>query len=277
MALCPSCALNVPEIYPVEIAVRDRIRKLDPGFDLKDQMCKSCLTDLRRKAFGSGGMLMAQERAKDDRKKLLWQSRIPLVKKGHALMANKLYSEAAVSYEKYLRVLELVFDCKAGLLNPESLKESAKTAELTIIVGVYWDLLRVYDSSDQYSDRQRHAANQLAKFINYTPVFPDIMKKAETFLKSAKHPDIVKMFMGNARKKRTRCFVATSAFESPSAFEVQYLRIYRDQTLKNSFLGRKFILFYYKTSPYVADFLDQQTWLKPFVRAILRFVIKRVS
>ncbi|MEQ1721537.1 MAG: CFI-box-CTERM domain-containing protein [Pseudobdellovibrio sp.] len=277
MPSCSSCSLNVPEIYPVEAQLRDRIHKLDPGFPIADQMCKSCLNDLRKKAYGSGGMLLAQERAKEDRKKLLWQSRVSLIKKGHALMANKLYSEAAVSYEKYLRVLELVFDCKPGLLNPESLKESAKTAELTIIVGVYWDLLRIYDSSDQYADRQKHAALQLAKFINYTPVFPDIMKKAQKFLATAKHPEVVKSFIGNAKKKRTRCFVATSAFESPTSLEVQFLRVYRDQTLKNSYSGRKFILFYYKISPSIASFLDQQTWLKPFVRAILRFVIKRVS
>lgn len=277
MSTCPNCSLNVPEIYPVEAALRERIRKLDPGFDVKDQICKSCMNDLRKKAYGSGGMLLAQERASGERKKRLWQSRVSLVKKGHALMSNKLYSEAAVSYEKYLKVLELVFDCKPGHLTPESLKESAKTAELTIIVGAYWDLLRIYDASDQYSKRQKHAALQLAKFINYTPIYPDIMKKAAVYVKQAKHPEIVKTFISNAKKKRTRCFVATSAFEAPVSAEVQFLRIYRDQVLKNSFWGRKFTLFYYKVSPAIAAFLDHQKWLKPLVRAILRFVIKCVS
>lgn len=277
MAVCPSCSLNVPEIYPVELALQERIHKLDPGFDIQDQMCKSCINDLRKKAFGSGGMLLARERAGEERKKKLWQSRVALVKRGHALMSNKSYSEAAVSYEKYLKVLEMVFSCPPGQLTPESLKESAKTAELTIIVGAYWDLLRIYDANSKFADRQKHAALQLAKFINYTPVYPDIMKKAAIFAKHAKHPDIVKTFMNNAKKRRTRCFVATSAFEAPSSFEVQFLRVYRDQILKNSFWGRKFILFYYKTSPYIASFLDRQKWLKPLVRAILRFVIKCVS
>lgn len=277
MAVCPNCSLNVTEIYPVELALRDRVRKVDPSFDVKDEMCKSCLNDLRKKAFGSGGLLLAQERAGENRKKRLWQSRVSLIKKGHALMSNKLYSEAAVSYEKYLKVLELTFDLKPGHLTPESLKESAKTAELTIIVGAYWDLLRIYDSSNQYSARQKHVAAQLAKFVNYTPIYPDIMKKAAIFVKQAKHPDIVKSFISAARKKRSRCFVATSAFEAPVAYEVQYLRYYRDHVLKNSFLGRKFILLYYKVSPPIAEFLDNQQWLKPLVRAFLRFVIKCVS
>ncbi len=277
MAVCPSCSLNVTEIYPVELALRDRVRKSDPDFDVKDEMCRSCINELRKKAFGSGGLLLAQERAGEDRKKRLWQSRVSLIKKGHALMSNRLYSEAAVSYEKYLKVLELTFDCKPGKLTPESLKESAKTAELTIIVGAYWDLLRIYDSSNQYSARQRHVAVQLAKFLNYTPVYPDIMKKAAIFLKQAKHPEIVKTFISTAKKKRSRCFIATAAFEAPVAYEVQYLRVYRDQVLKKTYFGRKFIYFYYKLSPAIAAFLDNTKWLKPPVRAILRFLIKCVS
>lgn len=277
MVKCPSCSTDVAEVYPVDLTLRERIRKLDPSFEVNNELCRSCMNDIRKRALGAGGLLMAQDRAAGDRKKRLWQSRIPLIKKGHALMANKLYSEAAVSYEKYLKVLELVFDCKAGELNPESLKESARTAELTVIVGAYWDLLRIYDSNDRYSDRQKHAAFQLAKFINYTPIYPDIMKKAMIFITQARHPDIVKSFISNAKKKRTRCFVATSAFETPAALEVQYLRSYRDQTLKQTFWGRKFILLYYKFSPEIAAFLDHQVWLKPFVRTLLRFVIKCVT
>lgn len=274
---CPQCASEVSEIYPVEPQLRERVAALDPEHYIPDEICRSCLNDLRKKAFGPGGVLMAQERANADRKKKLWQSRVALVKKGHALMASRAYSEAAITYEKYLRLLEIVFDCEAGQLTPEALKESAKTAELTVIAGVYWDLLRIYDASDQYQDRQKHAGQQLARFINYTPVFPDIMKKAEVFLKQAKHPEVIKAFMGNAKKKRARCFVATSAFQTPTAFEVQFLRIYRDQTLKTSYWGRKFVWFYYRISPSIAVFLDRHPRFKPLVRAVLRFVIKCVS
>lgn len=274
---CPLCSLDVFEVIPVEPQLRDKIAELDAETYIPDEICRSCTNSLRKKAFSTAGVLMAQERAVGDRKKKLWQSRVPLVKNAHALMANRQYSEAAVSYEKYLRLLEIVFDCQPGMLTPEALKESAKTAELTVIAGVYWDLLRIYDASEQYLDRQRHAGQQLARFINYTPVFPDIMKKAEIFLKQARNPDIIKSFIGTAKKKRTRCFIATSAFEAPTSLEVQFLRIYRDRTLKNSFWGRKFVWSYYKISPAVAVFLDRQPWLKPVVRAVLRFVIKCVS
>jgi hypothetical protein len=277
MVSCPRCALKVPEIYPVEDQVRERILALDPGQSIADQMCKSCINELRKLAFGTAGLMLAQERAKTDRKKHLWQSRIHLVKKANALMANKIYTDAAVTYEKYIRVLELVFDCKPGQLTPEVLKESAKTAELTVIVGVYWDLLRVYDSSDQFLDRQKLAASQLVKFINYTPAYIDIMKKANIFARQARHPEVVKSFISNAKKKRARCFIATSAFEMPEATEVQVLRSFRDETLKNNIWGRKFVAVYYKLSPEIALFLDSHRYLKPAVRAVLRFLIKRVT
>lgn len=276
MANCPSCGLEVPEIFPIDLDLRDKLKQADPSYPVGEEICKSCIVDLRKKAYGSGGVLLMQERAKDERKKKLWGSRVALVKQGNALMNGKLLNEAAVSYEKYLRMLELVFDCKTGQLSPESLKESAKTAELTIIAGVYWDLLRIYDSSDQFADRQRHAASQLAKFINYTPVYSDIMKKANVFIKTARNPDVVRYFIGQAKKKRTRCFIATSAFETPNSLEVQYLRVFRDNTLKNSYWGRKFVYLYYKTSPAIADFLDSQFWLKPLVRSVLRLIVKSI-
>ncbi len=266
----------MPEIFPIDLDLRDKLKKADPSYPVGEEICKSCIVDLRKRVYGSGGLLLAQERAKDDRKKKLWTSRVALVKQGNALMNGKLLNEAAVSYEKYLRMLELVFDCKTGQLSPESLKEAAKTAELTIISGVYWDLLRIYDSSDQFADRQRHAASQLAKFINYTPVYADIMKKANVFMKSARNPEVVRYFIGQAKKKRTRCFIATSAFETPNALEVQYLRVFRDHTLKSSYWGRKFVYIYYKTSPAIADFLDSQFWLKPFVRSVLRLIVKSI-
>jgi hypothetical protein len=276
MVKCPQCTLEVPEVYPIDLDLRDKIKKSDPGFQVGLEICKSCLVTLRKGILGSGGVLLAQERARDERKKKLWNSRVALVKQGNTLMQNKLYNEAAVSYEKYLRLLELVFDCKTGQLNPESLKESAKTAELTVIVGVYWDLLRIYDSSAQFADRQKHAAHQLAKFIIYTPVYPDIMKKADVFVRNASNPDVIRAFINLAKKKRARCFIATSAFEMPNSLEVQYLRAYRDYTLKKNFWGRKFVYFYYRISPGIANILDNQKWLKPYVRKALRTLINHL-
>src|SRR3989344_7039369 len=276
MVTCPQCSLQVSEIFPLPIELRQKVKEVDPHFPLEDQICKSCMNALQRQAFGASGILLAQERAKDLKKKKLWQNRVALVRNGHALMKNQLFSEAAVSYEKYLRLVEVVFNCGPGQLTPEMLKESAKTAELTVITGVYWDLIRIYDASEKYSGRQRIAAKQLAKFVSHTPIYGDLVKKAQVFMKSARRPEIIKSFLVASKAQRPRCFIATSAFETPRADEVIALRQFRDKSLKTTSGGRTLVYFYYKISPKAACFLDQQSWLKPAVRAILRFVIKCV-
>jgi hypothetical protein len=226
---------------------------------------------------GKGGYLMALEKAKDDRKLKLWHSRLAFTKKGHSFMQGKLFSEAAVVYEKYLKILELVFESGSGQLSPEHFKESARTAELSVITSVYWDLLRIYDTSDAYGDRQRKVALQLGKFAPLTPVFPDLLKKAHVFQKQCRHPEIIKTFISTATKERPRCFIATSAFESTQAIEVQTLRYFRDTELKKSNLGRKFIILYYKYSPQIACALDKHDYLKRPTRTALRLLIKCVS
>ena len=102
------------------------------------------------------------------------------------------------------------------------------------------------------------------------------MKKANVFVKTARNPEVVRYFIGLAKKKRTRCFIATSAFQTPNSLEVHYLRVYRDHTLKNSYWGRKFVFVYYKISPTLAQILDHHSWLKPYVRSVLRAIIKSI-
>ncbi len=280
MATCPQCSLEVPEIYPLQADLRAKIKEVDPHFPLVDQLCKSCITSLQHQAYGTKGLLLSQERAKDLKKKKMWQNRVALVRNGHAMMKNQLNSEAAVSYEKYIRLVEMVFNCGPGQLTPEMLKEAAKTAELTVITGVYWDLVRIYDVSDKYGGRQKIAARQLAKFVTYTPIFSDLVKKAQVFMKTAKHPEVIKSFLIASKAQRPRCFIATSAFQTPTAEEIVFLRNFRDQTLKITPVGRKFVYFYYKISPAVACFLDkheeQHPWLKSCTRNILRLLINGI-
>lgn len=278
MIQCPRCGIQVTELHALD---QDLITKLQAAGEanLSPQVCAGCISDLRRVvASSSGGVLMAQERAKEQHRLQLWKSRVMLIKKARASMSQKLYAEAAVSYEKYLKILDIVFEVKKGeRLKPELFKESARTTELTVVASVYWDLLRIYDTHDKYSERMMNAAKQLAIFIQFTPIYPDIIRKAESFVKTAKNPHVVKQFLKLAAQERPRCFIATSAFENPLAYEVQILRFFRDQHLKKNFWGRRFILLYYKCSPRIACLLDKQSWAKPAVRAFLRLLIKCVS
>lgn len=278
MIQCPRCGIQVTELHPVD---PDLIMKLQAAGEaaIPPQVCAGCISDLRRVlATSSGGVLMQQERAKENHRLQLWQSRVLLIKKARVSMTQKSFSDAAVNYEKYLKILDIVFEVKKGdRLKPEAFKESARTTELTVVASVYWDLLRIYDTNEKYNERMMNAARQLAVFIQFTPIYSDIIKKAESFSKSAKNPHIVKQFLKMSDKERPRCFIATSAFNDGQAWEVLQLREFRDFTLRNSNLGRKFIALYYKFSPRIACLLDKHPRVKPAVRALLRLLIKCVS
>ncbi|KYG70754.1 CFI-box-CTERM domain-containing protein [Bdellovibrio bacteriovorus] len=278
MIQCPRCGIQVTELHPVDADLITKLQSIGEA-NLPPQVCAGCISDLRRTvASSSGGILMAQERAKEQHRLQLWKSRVMLIKKARLCMTQKLYSEAAMSYEKYLKILDIVFDIKKGeRLKPEAFKDSARTTELTVVASVYWDLMRIYDTHEKYADRMTNAAKQLAMFIQFTPIYPDIIRKAESFQKTARNPHIVKQFLKMSDKERPRCFIATAAFENSQAPEVMSLRAFRDFTLRQSAWGRKFIAIYYKFSPHIACLLDKQPRMKPAVRALLRLLIKCVS
>lgn len=277
MALCPNCQNEFAELQIPEKDLVQSFQEKFSGQSLPDQLCRGCLNDFRKQVYGVGGVFIAQQKAVEQKKQELWRARVTFVKSGHQYMNKQLFSDAAVAYEKYLRTLEIVFDCPPGQLSPQVFKESAKTAELTVISGVYWDLVRIYDTSDKYADRQKTALNQLTKFIGYTPIYGDLIRKAQQFAKSARNPSLVKNFIRSAGQKHGRCFIATSAFETPLATEVVILKKIRDEKLKTNAYGRKFVFLYYKFSPKIAYFLDKNPQIKPATRAALRAVIKCVS
>ncbi|MFC2038735.1 CFI-box-CTERM domain-containing protein [Chloroflexota bacterium] len=65
------------------------------------------------------------------------------------------------------------------------------------------------------------------------------------------------------------CFIATAAYGTAAAEEIDVLRQFRDEFLRDSSLGTTFINFYYKTSPPLADFIAEHEVLRTMVREIL--------
>ncbi len=68
---------------------------------------------------------------------------------------------------------------------------------------------------------------------------------------------------------KTNCFIATAAYGSKMAPEVQTFRNFRDTFLVPYKWGRKFVLFYYKHSPYYADIIAQNETLRAISRTLL--------
>ena len=64
--------------------------------------------------------------------------------------------------------------------------------------------------------------------------------------------------------------IATAAYGTPMAEEIQVLREFRDQILMKSEAGRVFIDIYYEYSPPIAEFIKDKPLLRAKVRAILK-------
>jgi len=63
------------------------------------------------------------------------------------------------------------------------------------------------------------------------------------------------------------CFIATAAYGSSMAEEIEILREFRDEYLLTSPVGKALVEFYYRVSPPIAEFITEHPSLKPIVRA----------
>lgn len=70
------------------------------------------------------------------------------------------------------------------------------------------------------------------------------------------------------------CFIATAAYGTPFAYEIDELRNWRDTSLSKTSYGRAFIKNYYKYSPSIADYISEKKNLKKVVRTLLKPLIQ---
>jgi alpha-tubulin suppressor-like RCC1 family protein/PKD repeat protein len=78
---------------------------------------------------------------------------------------------------------------------------------------------------------------------------------------------------GNEFVPPSACFIATAAYGTPMASEVQTLRDFRDQYMLTNPLGQALVNLYYETSPPIASFITDHPSLKPIVRAWLAPIV----
>ena len=77
--------------------------------------------------------------------------------------------------------------------------------------------------------------------------------------------------------RKSGCFIATAAYGTPLASEIDVLRRWRDQSLSNFMGGRSFISTYYRFSPKIASLIEKSIFLKKVTRIILKPLVALLS
>lgn len=265
---CKKCLNEYDELIKIDAGMKLRLQEIGNDAHLFGEVCNNCF-DVLKDEINQGAKLMAEENQKEQNKQMLWKNRVGFVREARERMSARSFSEAAVLYEKYLRALEITHDVPPGQLDPTVFNAPGKTSELTILCTVYWDLFKIYDSSDKYLDRQQIVGNHLLSIAPYSNVQGDLVKKAERFIKDARDSDNARKFLMKLREAtgQSGCFIATAAFGSYEHESVYILRQFRDQYLATHYLGEKLICFYYAISPSIAKRIARSETAKKHVRS----------
>jgi hypothetical protein len=82
------------------------------------------------------------------------------------------------------------------------------------------------------------------------------------------HAEIHNIPRKSARRKG--CFIATAAYGTPFANDINVLRNWRDRFLMKSFIGKDFVEWYYTNSPPIAEYISNKNILKLLIRILFK-------
>lgn len=274
---CPRCKNQVEDLLKIDVGMKLALEQNRRPESAIVQACPKCYSELSS-LVSQGAKLRAQKNSREFSKKLLWKNRVDFLKQARNLMSIRAYTEAAIMYEKYMKSVAIGFECKPTEIRPELFKDPRHRKELTVMSYVLWDLFKIYDTSPKYIDRQKMISQKLIVFAkSNSNIQADLARKLKNYSRSATNKSLTQEALKAIDKNLVRCFIATAAFDSPLAPEVQILCAFRDQILQRYFLGNLFIETYYRVSPPIARALDRLPQAKPPVRAVLRILATRLN
>ena len=98
----------------------------------------------------------------------------------------------------------------------------------------------------------------------------------ETQLESSRQPvstSAPQPIIIQSQPPKSGCFIATAAYGTPMATEIDVLRQFRDEELGHNFVGRQLVAMYYRLSPPVANVIVRSEKIRGFVRLSLKPIV----
>jgi hypothetical protein len=178
----------------------------------------------------------------------LFRHRIELARGGVRSYSLRRVPEAVKSFHTYLKILEDWKKVPEGTLSPSLFDPKIDAAELLLISGVYWDLVKLYDRTKS-AERYAEFSHFVDKYVEFTVGQPFQPLAAETVRKYIVSDKPVHMKEFKEMYKRialNRCFVATALVEVQEEGTTPTLRSWRDQVLQNDKLGQIALFLYYR-------------------------------
>ncbi len=87
-------------------------------------------------------------------------------------------------------------------------------------------------------------------------------------------PECERYFYYDMENKRQGCFIATAAYGTPFAQDINVLRRFRDSFLVHRVWGQKLVDLYYKVSPPIADVIERSDRLRKVFRVFLKPIVE---
>ncbi len=273
---CPKCGADSRELVRIDAGMRIALAEGGMANQVPSEACTNCINEFS-KLVSQGARLRAQRKAREANQVALWRNRINVLKQGRTYLSQRLFVEAAIEFEKYIRIIEIVNELKPGELKPEHLKKNAKSNELDVFVSTLWDLIKIYDMNASYQSKLKEKVAMMIEFSKHAPGFSRIARKMVAYAKKSKNREIFNDLLIKCNAPRSKCFIATSTYGNPVHPQVLLLTRFRDEVLESHRAGQLFIWIYYKVSPTVADFLDKHPRLKPATRRGLDWLAKKIK
>lgn len=193
-----------------------------------------------------------------ERKRELFKQRLELARSGMDRFKSKDAAKSATNFHTYIKILEEYKGVPAGGLSPAHFDRKTESAEILLLSGIYWDLVKLYDKT-KTAERNRDFAHYLQQFIRFSKDMPHQYVSSETlrrYIASKKAFHTVELKNAYRIINTSKCFVASALVEESHPDTVEILRDFRDRVLINRRVGRTLVAIYYRWARKGADRLD---------------------